>query len=124
MADAAVGGIGVELLAALKPYAALLRDGMGGVNASTIDYVCGLTPMQVAGWYAGPMLEAQQRMEAEQKMTATRTEAKTSVPAQPDSMTLAEFKEAFMVPHYADKPTEWWVQKHAGYEAARIASEG
>lgn len=96
---------------------------MGGVNASTIDYVCGLTPKQVAGWYVGPMLEAQNRMEAERKVTAAGTGAKAE-PAKPGGMTLGEFREAFMVPHYAAKSDEWWARKHAGYEAARLANEG
>lgn len=93
---------------------------MGGVNASTIDYVCGLTPKQVAGWYVGPMLEAQKRVEGEQKVgTGAKAE-----PAKPGGMTLGEFREAFMVPHYAGKPDEWWAEKHAGYEAARLANGG
>jgi hypothetical protein len=48
----------------LRPYAALLFDGMGGANGLLPGDVCRLTLAQVAAWYAGPMAAMRRQADA------------------------------------------------------------
>lgn len=102
MAGGADGGL--SLPAVLRPYCVLLFDGFGGANAQRLDYVCSLTPKQVAGWYAGPMGEARRQAEAKPVETPELAGSK-GMPT-----TRAEFVGKF-AKWYGGKPQEWWDEK-------------
>ncbi len=99
----------MSLPAALKPYAALLCDGLGGTNGRSVAEVMRLTPKQVALWFAGPMAERQKAAEAGSEPAV---KAMTRKPGRVMRFASAdEYRAAFMAPEYADRPAEWWEEK-------------
>lgn len=109
------GPAGLSLPAALRPYAALLFDGFGGVNGRDPAAVMRLTPKQVAMWYAGPMAEMRKRTEAADDRPQVKPAGKVGGPmkfATPDDMRAAfgGFAE------YRDRPPEWWAAKWAEWQ--------
>lgn len=109
------GPAGLSLPAALRPYAALLFDGFGGVNARDPAAVMRLTPKQVALWYAGPMAEMRKRTEAADDRPQVKPAGRVGGAARfatPDDMRAAfgGFAE------YRDRPPEWWAAKWAEWQ--------